>query len=322
MAQSNNAEYVPISPLVLRPDTKGQFDIFLRRGTNYVLFNANSLVITRDKIQELAHNENPHLYIDRQGLDHYKRYIQENIADLLDDDSVAPEERAKAWAGTATQLGKELFEKSLPGRTFERRFQRFTKLIENSSRFLQSPKSLKELSRFISKGYEAYHHGISTMVYTVSLMQEYDYDDAKILACGMGAMLHDIGKTGLPKEVVESPHEDLTDEQKELFVLHPMIGARTCSAFNLPTAASNCILFHHEREDGTGYPTKAKGSELPIHTKILALCNVYDNLTRTTRHDKALTPFNALKRIMDDEGLVDKSILKKFVEMLSRAEIV
>lgn len=50
--------------------------------------------------------------------------------------------------------------------------------------------------------------------------------------------------------------------------------------------------------------------------------NVYDNLTRTTRHDKALTPFNALKRIMDDEGLVDKSILKKFVEMLSRAEIV
>lgn len=322
MPQNTQPEFVPISPLVLRPDTKGQFDIFIRRGTKFVLFNANSLTITRDKVQELANSKTADLYIDKQGLEHYKRYIQENIADLLDDESVSPEERAKAWASTAHELGRELFEKALPGPTFERRFQRFNALIENSTRFLQSPKSLKQLSRFISKGYESYHHGISTMVYTVSLMQEYEFEDTKILACGMGALLHDIGKTGLPAEVVSADPATLTDDQKELIALHPMVGARTCSSFNLPTAASNCILFHHEREDGTGYPTKASGSELPIHTKILALCNVYDNLTRNTPYRKALTPFAALKSIMDDTGLVDKAILKKFVEMLSRAEIV
>lgn len=314
-------KYVPISPRVLRPDSKGQFDLYLRRDGNYVLFNASSLTITRDKLQDLLANNVPNLFIEEEALEYYKRYVMENIASILDDDSISTEERAQAWAGTATQLGRELFEKALPGPTLESRYKRFAKLIEQTTSFLQSPKSLKQLSRFISKGYEDYQHGIATMVYTVALMQDYDFGETKIMACGMGALLHDIGKAGLPEEIVNKHPDTLTDKDKEIMALHPMIGARTCSTFNLPTAASNCILFHHEREDGSGYPTNAKGSDLPIHTKIVSLCDRYDNLTRNKPYRKAYSPFEALKIIMEDPGFVDKAVFKKFVQLLSKAQI-
>jgi len=322
MALTDQVEYIPVSPRILRPDSKGPFDLFLRHENNYVLFNAAGRLLTRAKRQELLTDKASTLYIDEKALNDYRSYLVENITDVLDDESISVEERAQAWSNTAQVLGKELFEKKLPGPTFEKRYDRFEKLIQSTSTFLQSAKSLKHLSRFISKGYDIYQHGISTMVYTVCLMQEYDYDDHKLLACGMGAMLHDIGKTGLPQEIVNKNPVDLTDEERETLALHPMIGARTCSNFNLPTIAANCILFHHERADGKGYPTQATSEDVPLHTKIVAICNEYDNLTRNVPYRKALTPFAALKHIMDDDGLADKDILKKFVELLSQAEIV
>lgn len=322
MALYEKAEYFQVSPLLIRPDSKGEFDIFLRHDNNYVLFNARGRTFTKAKRQELADNKVAAIYIDKRALEQYRNYLIENIASVLGDDSIPLNERARAWTNTAGTIGKEMFEDNLPGPAFEKRYQRFEKLVESTSGFLQSPKSLKHLSKFISKGYDVYQHGISTMVYTICLMQEFEYDDYKILACGMGALLHDIGKAGLPQDVVDKNPEELTEDEFAILALHPMVGTRTCSSFNLPAIAHNCILFHHERADGKGYPTRATNEELPLHTKIVTLCNQYDSLTRNLPYRRALRPFEALKTIMDDPGLVDKNILKKFVEMLSRAEIV
>lgn len=314
-------KYFPISPLIIRPDSKSQFDIFLRHDNSYVLFNARGRTFTDSKRQELANNNVATVYIDRRALEQYRLYLLENIGEVLDDESIPLDERAQAWTATATALSRELFEEKLPGPTFEKRYERFESLIQSTSSFIQSPKSLKQLAKFIDKGYDQYHHGLSTMVYTISLLQEYDYDDYKTLACGMGALLHDIGKTGLPKEVTETDPVELSDDNFDILVLHPMIGARTCATFNLPTIASNCILFHHERADGKGYPTKATSDQLPLHTKVVSLCNVYDSLTRNLPYRRAFRPFEALKIIMEDPGLVDKDILKTFVGLLSKAKI-
>ncbi len=315
-------EYIPISSHMIRADTRNPFDIFLKREGYYVLFSAKDRVFTKAKKQELIDSDIVSIYIDKRQLEAYRTYLLEYITSLLDDDSMPLEERAKAWANSAVQLGKELFEEKLPGAAFKQRYQRFEKLIVKTSGFLQAPQSLKELSNFISKGYSTYHHGIGTMVYTVNLMHEYGYEDFDILSCGMGALLHDIGKTELPEDILEKRPADLTADDKQIIALHPMVGARICSTFNLPTQATNCILFHHEREDGKGYPSRASGDDLPRHTKIVALSNKYDNLTRTQPYRRALSPFEALKYISKDGGFTNKDILKTFITILSRAEIV
>lgn len=315
-------EYVPIPPQIIRPDTTGQFNLFLRHGDTFVLFNSGGRILSEAKRQELTQDSKTKLYITKDEVKSYRAYLNDNIGDVLLDESIPIEERAKAWSGTALHLGSQLFEKNLPGPALKQRYQRFERLIQNSTTFLQSPRSLKQLAKFINKGYDSYHHGISTMIYTVSLMQEFDYDEYKINACGMGALLHDVGKTSLPDTIVNKPLDELTDEEFDLLKLHPMVGARTCSHFNLPTAASNCILFHHERDDGAGYPTQALAADIPTHAKIVRLCDVYDNFTRAHNGTKALTPFEALKRMTEDEGLVNSELLKKFIELLSKAEIV
>lgn len=322
LAQPKKVQYFPISPLLLRSGDRGAFDVFLRRDNAYVLFNAYGGVLTEAKRRELIDNDVKQVYVDKRSLDRYHAFILENIASLLDDEDVPIDERAQAWTGAAVALSKGVFEQQLPGPAFEKRYERFETLIRNTSSFLQSAKSLKHLSKFISKGYDIYHHGISTMVYTVNLMQEYDYDDYKVLTCGMGALLHDIGKMKLPKELVGQNPAELSDDDKSILAVHPMLGARTCASFNLPTLAANCILFHHERADGKGYPTQAMGDEVPTHTKIVSLCNRYDGLTRNMPYRKAYTPFEALKIIMEDKGFVEKDILKRFLEMLSKATIV
>lgn len=314
--------YIPISPRLLRPETRGKFDLFLRHGKSFVLYNSRHNTITKEKIQELVDKGRSDLFISEESAKNYGQYLREHIAEIVADESVPLHERAKVWSETAALLGKEVFEENLPGPAFAKRCERFTKLLTETSGFLQSPQSLKHLATFISQGFEAYHHGVSTMVYAINLMQEFQDDDYEILACGMGALLHDLGKLSLPQELNHKDPATFTPDEQTMFSVHPMVSVRMCSTFNLPPAASNAILFHHEREDGQGYPTQASGEQLPLHTKIVSLCNVYDGLTRVQSYRKGVSPFKALKEISEDEGLVNTKVLAKFIKMLSRAEIV
>ncbi|AMK11113.1 HD-GYP domain-containing protein [Pseudodesulfovibrio indicus] len=322
MAQLTKAEYFPISPLILRPDFKVPFDIFLRHENNYVLFNALGRTLTKAKRNELAVAGIVTIYIDKRALKLYHNYIQSNLLDLLEDETVAIHERAQAWTNTAAALAKELFESNLPGPAFKQRYGRFEEMVRTSASFIKSPNPLKHLARFIGKGYDIYHHGISTMVYTVNLLQEYRLPEADLLAAGMGALLHDIGKVNMSDEVINTDPADMSPELFATYAMHPMIAVRVCSNFDLPIVATNCILFHHERMDGKGFPTQATGEEIPLPTRVVALCNRYDNMTRNLPYSRAMRPYDALKALTDDKGLVEPDMLKRFIKLLSKAEIV
>jgi HD-GYP domain-containing protein (c-di-GMP phosphodiesterase class II) len=321
MANQTKQHYTPISPLTIRPDFQGNFEIYLRHDNSYVLFNGQGRKLSKDKRQELLNNITK-LYIATRDIELYRHYLTEHIRALLEDESIPLDDRAKAWTNTAIAMGRELFEKNLPGPAFANRYKRFESLLQNSSGFMQSPDSLRHLSQFMGKGYDTYHHGISTMVYTVNLLQEYRSSDYETLACGMGALLHDIGKTELPRDITAANPAALSPDDHTILALHPMLGVRACSYFNLPVIASNCILFHHERPDGKGYPTMATKDDLPLEVKAVALCNVYDNFTRTLPYRRALAPFDALKRIMDTPGLAEPDMLKRLIKLLSKAKIV
>ena len=322
MAQLTKAEYFPVSPLILRPDFKVPFDIFLRHDDSYVLFNAQGRTLTKAKRNELADAGIVTIYVDKRSRKLYHAYIQSNLIDMLEDESIAIEDRAQAWTNAAAALSKELFETNLPGPAFKKRYARFADLLRSSTSFLRSPAPLKNLTRFIGKGYDTYHHGISTMVYAVNLMQEYKLTDEEVLACGMGALMHDIGLVGMEESLLTTDPEDMTPAQHAAYAMHPLIGVRVCANFDLPIIATNCILFHHERIDGKGYPTQATGQEIPLPTRVVALCNRYDDLTRTRPYSRAMKPFDALKALTDDKGLVEPDMLKRFIKLLSRAEIV
>lgn len=105
--------------------------------------------------------------------------------------------------------------------------------------------------------------------------------------------LHDIGKIGVPDRVLLKP-EKLNDEEWALMKKHPEIGADILSKSPHFSRIAAIILHHHERWDGKGYPFGAKGTEIPIGARIIAVCDSIDAMASARAYRKAL-PLDVVK---------------------------
>ncbi len=105
--------------------------------------------------------------------------------------------------------------------------------------------------------------------------------------------LHDIGKIGVPDRVLLKP-DRLNDEEWALMKKHPEIGADILSKSPHFSRIAAIILHHHERWDGKGYPFGAKGTEIPIGARIIAVCDSIDAMASARAYRKAL-PLDVVK---------------------------
>lgn len=112
--------------------------------------------------------------------------------------------------------------------------------------------------------------------------------------------LHDIGKIGVPDRVLLKPTK-LDDEEWALMKKHPEIGAEILSKSEHFTRLGAIILHHHERYDGKGYPFGAKGEEIPLGARIIAVCDSIDAMASARAYRKAL-PLEVCK------GEIEKNI--------------
>ena len=118
--------------------------------------------------------------------------------------------------------------------------------------------------------------------------------DKKLLR--YGAYLHDIGKMGIPKDIL-TKSEELTDDEWVIMKQHPKIGAEIIAPMDNFTNVLPLILYHHERYDGKGYPQQLKGENIPYLVKIVTLADSFDAMTSTRiyRHRRSFT--DALEEI-------------------------
>jgi len=309
-----------VSPYMVIPSRVGGFSLYLKQDGNLVLYAEKGELFTPNHVERLSKLDVEHLYVKAEDYSHYATYVQSNILELLDDESIPVRERARAWNDATVSLASEAFNRSLPKSMDKRRFKKIHSLIKSSLKFFARDDALKELSRFIKEGNELFRHGIGTMVLTITVLSTFVKDDSDLLvAVGIGAMLHDIGKLELPEELFT--RRNLSQTDIEMIKSHPALGVGICSSLPLPQQTLQCILFHHEREDGSGYPSGALGELLPTYVKVLSLCNVYDNLTRGAPGHKQLTPFEALTRIKSMRNAFDPDMLKRLIAVLSKAEL-
>lgn len=311
-----------VSPYMVIPSRVGGFSLYLKQDDSFVLYAEKGELFTEEHKNRLGRLGVDHLYVKAEDYNHYASYLHDNLLELLDDDNVPVRERARAWNDATVSLAKDAFDRNLPKGLDKRQFIKIRKLINNSLKFFARDDALRELARFISDGSELFEHGIGVMVLTVSVLSTYIKDDSDLLvAVGMGAMLHDIGKLELPEELFRRRPDGLSQAEQDMVKSHPALGVGICSSLPLPQETLQCILFHHEQEDGTGYPSGARGELLPSYVKVLSLCNEYDNLIRGMGVSKKLTPFEALTRIKSRRNAHDPEMLKLLITILSKAQI-
>jgi putative nucleotidyltransferase with HDIG domain len=136
--------------------------------------------------------------------------------------------------------------------------------------------------------------------YTLRLAREAGVrDKATLDVFWRGALLHDVGKIGIPDNVLLKPGR-LTEEEWVVMRNHPEVGMRMLQKIEFLRGPSEIVLSHHERYDGTGYPRKLKGDQIPLGARFFAVIDVYDALTTDRAYHTARSHTDALAKIRNN----------------------
>lgn len=133
----------------------------------------------------------------------------------------------------------------------------------------------------------------------------------------VGGLLHDVGKLGVPEHILNKKAK-LTEEDYSLIKAHPRIGYEILNVgIFQETEIELMALYHHERLNGTGYPTGIAGDNIPLSAKIIAVADVYDAMTADRSYRSALTHEKAMRHLLDNcDVLYDKFVIQAFNELL------
>lgn len=146
--------------------------------------------------------------------------------------------------------------------------------------------------------------------------------DDEIQEIHIAAHLHDIGKIGIPDSVLLKPGR-LDDEEWKMMKRHPQIGADILAKSPRFSRISTIILHHHERYDGKGYPFGAKEQEIPLGSRIIAVCDSIDAMASARAYRKALPLDTVYEEIEKNIGLMyDPDVAKKLLDNRSIIEEV
>lgn len=313
--------YIPVPTRVILPNTKANFVTYLKQGDKFVLYSVSGEQFSPEHQLRLELQDITTLYVHMEEEEELNAYVEKHIAKVLADGSIPVQARAEAWTRSAGSVARDLFSRKLPSSQLQKHYDRFETFITQSATIFRSPEGLRELSKLISTGYDIYHHGLGTTVMTASVLLTFDGGEELLAECGAGAMLHDYGKLRLDPELLKIDPELMSLREKQVWDTHPILGVQACASMALPPEGIHCVLFHHEREDGKGFPGRVKGDDIPFYARIVGLCDCYDRLTRKQHYRPAHSPFEALKIIRDDKGFYNRDAFMRLVNVLSEADI-
>src|SRR5205807_633252 len=131
----------------------------------------------------------------------------------------------------------------------------------------------------------------------------------------LGAYLHDLGKVRVPHEILSKPGP-LTRDEFEVVQMHPIWGIELLAKVEFPWDLKPVIRWHHERYDGTGYPDRLRGDEIPVSAQIVGIVDVYDALTTTRPYRPAFSPAAALAKIDQCRGHWSEAVFSAFCAAL------
>lgn len=162
----------------------------------------------------------------------------------------------------------------------------------------QSEESMAEilLNALDLRGYETRSHCRRVADYSMILAGALGLSGRILSSIYRGALLHDIGKIGVPDAIVNKPGP-LSDAEWEVMHEHPRLGAQLLEGVGSLAAARAVVLQHHERWDGRGYPAALKGTEIAMSARVFAVCDAFDAMLSWRPYRSALSYKDARDRI-------------------------
>lgn len=154
--------------------------------------------------------------------------------------------------------------------------------------------------------------------YSTAVAQELGSDESQLKAIELGAYLHDVGKVRVPHEILNKPGT-LTEQEFEIIKLHPVWGIELLATVEFPWDIKPVIRWHHEKFDGSGYPDRLRGDEIPLSAQIVCIADVYDAMTTARSYRGAMTRDEAFERMEKSRHWWSPDVYRAFMRSVGQS---
>jgi HD-GYP domain-containing protein (c-di-GMP phosphodiesterase class II) len=156
-------------------------------------------------------------------------------------------------------------------------------------------------------------HGSRVAAHAETIGRGLGWDEPRLAALQVAGLIHDVGKLSVPVEILRKPGR-LTPTELAEVQRHPAAGARLIEPLPALRSLLPAILYHHERWDGTGYPTGRRADSIPVEARILAVADAFDAMTSPRPYSQALSSEDALAEVERCAGTqFDPTIAETFL---------
>ena len=207
-----------------------------------------------------------------------------------------------------------------------RRLEQFTRSLEQNAGVPANglPTAVVETVTSLALAIDAKDHytqGHSQKVsaYAAMIAQALGMSQGDVEEIRLAALLHDIGKVGIP-EIILNKSGPLDASEWETMKTHTDLGAKILEPLQAMSEIRKMVRHHHEFYDGTGYPDKLEGENIPHGARVIAIADAYDTITSERTYKKARTPEDAFAELERcSENQFDPEIVRVFVELMRRS---
>ncbi len=264
-------------------------------GNECVLLCPKDYNITDGRLRELKANKAA-IFVKKDDFGALRNYLKKAVKDISTNRSISKEERSQVVYSTAVMVVEELFANAESKDAVEDSKGLATVVLNN---MLNDKAAFLSMVGVLSYDYYTYSHCVNVCIYTIAIGKKLGLKDSDIEILAHGAMLHDIGKAKIDPKILNKEGA-LTEEEFEVMKTHTTKGKVILESLGeLDQNILDCVLYHHEKMDGSGYPHALNHSKIPFFAQIVAVADIFDALTTKRSYKEALGSFPAL-RIMKD----------------------
>jgi len=303
----------------LRINSTLDFDLYIKKAGDYVLYRSARLPFKEKNRSALLDNNIDRLYVPYDKRHDYQKYVEANIQEIIED----PRIKETTKAGIVYDSAKLLVKDVLNNPTLGKNIKRSQAMVESTvALILKGQSAFHNLLQVMSFDYYTYTHSINVCTFTLALARFIGIVNvAELNMLGTGALLHDVGKTKI-SETILNKRGPLSKSEMQLVKKHPRWGCEIIKETDIIEPDSYFpVIEHHERDNGSGYPKGLGADKIHAFSKMVAIADVFDAMTTQRVYREAVAAYPALKTMFEDRGAFDKKLLEHFTHLMGPSNL-